>query len=496
MPDPVLDTAIQDSPGWWIARLSQKLDARQTAMQRYADYYGGRHRLMFATQKFREAFGSLFSEVADNLCEVVVDKLVERLEVQGFRFSSGEDADKRAWNIWQRNGLDADFAKGIREGLTKGEFSMTVWRGDRDIPRLTVEDPLNVIVAVDPADRRVRRAALKRWYDADRGQVFATLYLPDAIWKFESRVGVADPTLAVQRPGVADLESMRTGMDWRQRTVTGEEWPLPNALHVVPVVAFPNKPDLAGNGVSELHNVLPLQDTINKLLSDLLLASEFGAFRQRYAVNVELEVDPDTKRPVEPWRIAVDRMLTAPPPANPAGPEVRFGEFGQTDLGGSIEAIEMALKHLAVITRMPPHYLLGNTGVFPSGESLRAAEVGLTRKARDRMRDLSEPLEEVQRLVFAVLGDQTLAQAEAETLWADPETRTESEHMDALSKMAALGVPEEALWERIPASPTEIAHWKELRRRADEAAAPATLPPPEPPAPTDPEPAIGTGKAA
>jgi Phage portal protein, SPP1 Gp6-like len=478
--DPYLDGNDAGSPGWWLQRLGRRLDGRVTDMTKYADYYAGKHPLMFATQKFREAFGDLFKEVAVNFCEVVVDKLVERLEVQGFRMESGEEANEQAWDFWQRNRLDADFAKGIREGLIKGEFSMMVWKGEDGRPRLTVEDPLLVVVAVDPADTFVRRASLKRWYDADYGQVFATLTMPDFIYKFQSQVGTADPLFSPNLGSVSSLYALNSigGTTWERRTVENEPWPLPNALGVVPVVPFPNKPDLADIGVSEL--VIPIQDAINKLMSDLLLGSEFGAFRQRYAVNVNLEVNPDTGRPIEPWRIAVDRLLTAPPPADPAQPEVKFGEFGQTDLNGYISAIEMSLKDLAVITRMPPHYLLGNTGVWPSGESLRSAETGLVRKAQDRMRDLSEPLEEVIRLAFKVAG-QDISDAAIETLWANPETQTESAHIDALVKMGSLGVPEEGLWEEIPASPTKIAHWKALREEEEKEAAAkaaAAAPPP------------------
>lgn len=476
MVEPTLDNRTPGSPGWWLSRLAIRLDARLPDMTRYADYYAGRHNLKFATQKWREAFGDLFSGVTDNFCEVVVDKLVERLEVTGFTFGTDQAAADRAWEIWNRNHLDDDFAKGIREGLTKGEFSLAVWAGGPNgLPRITVEDPLNVIVAVDPADTRVRRAALKRWTDLDDGKVYATLYLPDATYKYQAVIGEGDPRLDAL---TALYATRAAGLSWERREVPGEPWPLPNPLQAVPVVPFPNKPDLAGVGVSELRNITSLQDAINKLVSDMLLAAEFSAFRQKYAVNVELEEDPDTGRPIEPWKIAVDRLLTAPPPADPGSPEVRFGEFGQTDLGPYIQAIEMGLKHIAVISRMPPHYLLGGSAIFPSGESLRSAETGLVRKAMDRQRDLAEPLEEVQRLAFRILGDESLANVEAETKWADVETRTESEHMDALMKMRALGVPQKAVWEKIPATPTEIESWEalaeeeeeEARRKAEEAA--------------------------
>ncbi len=59
MADPILDPSVIGSPGWWLAKLGRRLDDRRVEMTRYADYYAGTHRLMFATQKFREAFGGM-----------------------------------------------------------------------------------------------------------------------------------------------------------------------------------------------------------------------------------------------------------------------------------------------------------------------------------------------------------------------------------------------------------------------------------------------------
>jgi len=55
------------------------------------------------------------------------------------------------------------------------------------------------------------------------------------------------------------------------------------------------------------------------------------------------------------------------------------------------------------------------------------------------------------------------ARTDTETRWRDPETKTESEHIDALMKQKAIGVPDEMLWERVPYSPQEIARIKALQ---------------------------------
>ncbi len=81
-------------------------------------------------------------------------------------------------------------------------------------------------------------------------------------------------------------------------------------------------------------------------------------------------------------------------------------------------------------------------------------------KVRDKQLYFGESWEGVVRLAFRALGDPRANVTDSEVVWADAESRTEAEHVDALVKMSSLGVPREALWEKWGASPTEIARWK------------------------------------
>lgn len=151
------------TPNQWLTALGTQLDRRYWDLKKYDDYYRGDHKLQFASTKFREAFGTLFSEFADNFCELVVDAVEERLNVEGFRLGgAGNEADKDAWAMWQRNDLDAASQIAHTEALVKRESSVIVWMGDDGQPEITVEDPMEVVVAHDAARRRKRTAALKQ----------------------------------------------------------------------------------------------------------------------------------------------------------------------------------------------------------------------------------------------------------------------------------------------------------------------------------------------
>ena len=124
----------------------------------------------------------------------------------------------------------------------------------------------------------------------------------------------------------------------------------------------------------------------------------------------------------------------------------------------------MLVQHLASQTRTPPHYFYLR-GQMPSGESIKSAETGLVSKAKDRMVHFGEAWEEALRLVFKAAGDPRADTVWAETIWGDPESRTESEMVDAALKRKAMGVPQQQLWEDIGYSPTQVSRFEAMRMR-------------------------------
>lgn len=473
-------TPSPDDPLWWLTRMSLLLNARNSKLQLYRDYYEGRHKLRFADQKFRAAFGSLFADYAENICELIVDSCAERLHVTGFRMGPDQNADKDAWGIWQANKLDAHSQILHKTSLIEGEAYLGVWSNPKDAshPLIRALDPRSTIVVHGPEDPIERRAAMRRWRDDWTGAVFATVYLPDGIYKYKATAaGAIVPPI---QPEDADRFQFGLLAGWEKREVQGEPWPLPNPLKVVPIVPFPNMPTPGLLGISELATVIPVQDAINKLASDMLIASAFAGFPQRYGINLPLKVNPETGEVTfETGAIDtnVDRLI-AFGLTNPGDPEPKFGEFQEASLEPFTKAIAQRLQMIATDKRVPAHYILGGQGTFPSGEALRAVEAPLVTKVRDKMQWLGEAHEEVIRLAFSILGDDRGKTTDSEVIWKDPENQTESQHVDALLKLRALDVPPEVLWERYGFTPVEIERMKKIN--AAEAAAAPAVPPSDP----------------
>jgi hypothetical protein len=443
------------SPRWWLKRLCTELDERWRDMAIYDDYYEGRHRVAYATAKFREAFGSLFRAFSDNWCPIVVDASVERLAVEGFRFGA-EEADRAAWDIWQANDLDVESAMAHSEAVKLGEAAIIVDVGeDAQFPRITVEHASQVVIAYVAGSRRQRAAALKRWIDDD-GYGMATVYLPNASYKFRTAAAVKNGREVqwVERPYVA--------------------FEVTNPVDVVPVIPLRNNPSMMHGGRSDLQVGIPIQDAINKECNDMIVASEFAAYRQRVMTGVEAPTDPLTGQPVK-LDLNASRLFTV------ADPDAKVFDLAASDLGNYVQAIEMLVNHLAAQTRTPPHYLAGSI-VNASGDALKAAEAGLVARTRRKTIDFSDSWEEAMRLAFKIRGAgpddlRRTAATDAETIWREVENRALGEVVDAAIKKHAIGVPLEILWKDIGYTPQEIADMRVKANLPDRPLAPPLVPP-------------------
>ncbi len=441
------ETQTPGSPEWWRDGLLKALRNRTEATEIYDEYYEGEHKLAFATSKFRKTFGDLFSEFADNWCGLVVDAPEERLNVEGFRFGVDDDrlqGDVKAWEMWQRNQLDAFSQQAHLEALIWSNASVMVWQQD-DLAKITVEHPSQVIVAHESGSVSSRSAALKAWTDDFTGELFVNLYLPDVIWKWRRAASV-------------------TGGSGGGEFVERDDSQLVNPLGVVPIVPLVNKPRLLRPGQSEIRAVVPMQDAVNKLVADMMIASEFQSFRQRWATGIEIPTMYDDEGKPLPadqqeaavWKHAIDRLWYS------EDPETTYGEFDVTDLQSFVTGIEMLVQHIASQSKTPPHYFF-LSGQFPSGESIKSAETGLVAKVLRKERFFGEAWEEVMRLGFKIENDTARADdVFSETIWSDAETRTESQHVDAVIKKRSVGIPLKQLWQDLGYTQTQIARFEQM----------------------------------
>jgi hypothetical protein len=253
------------------------------------------------------------------------------------------------------------------------------------------------------------------------------------------------------------------GVEWTVRIDDPVE---NNPIGVVPMVPIENTPDMLYGGRSDLEVAIPIQDAVNKYCLDMQVSSEFHAFPQRYATGWEKAEDPITGQGLTGRQVEIaagqSRLWRA------ESPETTFGQLEPGDVQNYIGPIELYIDHLAAVTQTPAYYLKGKMANL-SADALRAADAGLVDRCRAKLLGLGDGWEEVMRVAFLAKGDEKRGHAiAAETLWADTETKSLAQLVDAAVKLReSLSLPLEMCWEMIGMSPAKIRQAKSMMNLPD-----------------------------
>lgn len=425
------------TPAAWRDLLEKRLHARWDEWSRYDAYYEGANYSARWLRQVQRAFsgtvlGNLLRELQNNYMQLVVDAAAERLRVQGFRFGDDEELRKQAWAIWKANDLDAQSNMVHTEAVKLGEAAWMVTPTD-DLPLITAEHPSQVIVATAPGNRRVRLAALKKWRDDD-GYTYANVYLPDAVHKYRSKHD--DRILDDNRGQWDGIGSV------------------PNPLGEVPVIPMPNNPSMLKGGRSDLSfGATSLQDQLVKTVADLLIGAEYHGLPQRVLLGVEAPRD-ENGRPIPFEQAAKSRLWYF------NSKDAKAHEFSQADLKGLREAADGTIGDLAAQTRIPIYYFRPQAISNISAEALIGLDAGLVSKTNDKKPPLGGGHLETIRLALKAMGREDIPTGEVG--WADTESRSQAQVVDAAVKLETIGVPREALWARVGATPEQVAEWKQI----------------------------------
>jgi hypothetical protein len=381
--------------------LLDALEARQHTYSALDAYYTGTQPLAFLSPEAREALGSRFGRMATNLPKLAVTALAERLRIVGFRRNGAPDPT--LWSAWTGNDLDQLAPVAHREALALGRSYVLCWAGPDGSPRITVESARQVAAVHDPATRSVV-AAVKRWETTSTTEAVA--YFPDRIvWHRATQLGATTGFRVVET--------------------------IDNPLGVVPVVPLVNADRLLDDGVSEMADLIPLVDGLNKTLADMLVGSEFYARPRRWATGIELVDGDDGEENPFPEG---DRMMIAEPP------EAKFGSLPAADLAAYESAVNVLLAQVMAVSALPAHYVGITTENPASADAIRSAEASLTARAAARQATFGRSWERVAQLATAVANGVDPDGVDCSVIWADPSTRSVAQEADAVVKLHAAGI--------------------------------------------------------
>lgn len=384
-------------------------------------YYRGDHDLKFATDKFKNAFGSLFREFALNLCPAVVDAVRDKLIVTEFRVEDGgEKLADEAWKIWQANRMGKRSGEVHKEAVKNGDAYAIVWPDAAGKVTIYPNRAASCTVIYDEETPGKISWAAKQWRTSDN-RLRLNLYYPDRIERYVTKA--KSDAIAAMLPDAKEF-------------LPADDQPIvANPYGIVPVFHFANNSDLGMPGISELASAIPVQDALNKSVLDMLVAMEFASYRQRWASGIEIEYDEETGKPIPPFTAGIERLWTT------ENPEAKFGDFEAANLEQFLSVKESFRIDLACVTGTPIWYFMQAKGDFPSGEALRKSETRFTNKVRDRQEAFGQVWEDV--MAFALMVENKGSDIRLFAEWEEPAPLSEREELENLLVKKELGISDE-----------------------------------------------------
>lgn len=448
-----------------LIREHSKLNSDTSDYGRITRYLRGDHDLPYIPPNARAEYVSLAKKSITNWLPLISDTFTKALFVDGYRPARAAE-NAAAWEYWQANGMDARQSLIHRGALEYGVAYALVLPGD-PVPVIRPVHPTKAVAFYEDEDDEWPVHALR---------VAGTRY--DGTRLYEVLTNEAVYTVGVEKDGA------------KPKVISAED----HNLGVTPLVRYRESLEHA-QGI-----ILPrivIQDRINEAVFSLMIALQYASFRQRWATGLAIPVDeqqtitelnrnfdpsqpespknpryievpnPNFGKPIEPFRVAVDRLWVTD------SPDAKFGDFEQTDVSGHLDTYFSAVRSLAAISQISPHVLLGDL-VNVSADAFAVIEASTQRKCTEYEMLFGESHEQLFRLAALAAGDAKGARdVSAQVRWRDTEARSLAAAVDALGKMVSmLGVPAEAAWERIPGvTQTDVERWREMARSSDGLAA-------------------------
>lgn len=372
------------------------------------DYYDGDQPLKYSTERLREIFQHIDATFQENWCAVVVDALMDRLSFTGW------DAEDSRLN----DGLDEYFdiesvaieAEDAHQAAAIcGEGFIMAWPDEAGRPQVFQNDPRLVHAFYEAQNPKRLRMAAKWWVGEDDLR-YLTLYYPDRLEYYVSK---------------AKSENVR---DWRNF----EPMDPPSEVNPFGVIPVWHLRRNRRSGMGELTTaVVSQQDAVNKLFSDMMVAAEFGSFKQRYIISGG-GVSTLKNAPNEIWDI---------PAGDGVGQPTQVGEFSTVDLKQYLDSMDRIANSMAVVTGTPKHLFFSGSVSNVSGEALIALEAPLNKKVEAYQRRFSPVWRELGVFLVQLLGFGEVSAGDLTVLWEQSGTVQPKTEAETLRTNIDAGLP-------------------------------------------------------
>ena len=415
---------LSDDEKLVLGKLRNQLANAQRVNAAKTQYYEGWHKARNLEIAVPPTLADL--DVFVGYAGTVVDVLAERIAWDMWKAEGPSQYLTSLNTVYAENFLDVEQSQVTVDSLVAGVSFVTVGIGADDEPDLLVtgESPNAATVLWDSRKRRVSAGLSQTRDDAGIVQM-ETLYLPNS-------------TIRLQRKDMLSRVEI-VGRDDHNR---GR----------VPMVRFPNRERASDKfGRSEITKPIRYYtDAAARTLLGMEINREFYTAPQRYGLGLDpaqFGIDPDqprSERVRKGWEASMSRMLFAPynDDVGDRGVMPQLGQFAAAPPTPYIEQNKHYALLIASEAGIPPNSMGFTSQNPPSGDSIRALEVRLTKRAEFRQRMQGRAWMEVAYLAL-LWRDGAVDRGEFAKLavnWLDPSTPTPAADMDEAVKGVGAGI--------------------------------------------------------
>lgn len=378
-----------------LERAYNALSGKLELYNRLWRYYDGDQPVVYTAQRLNEIFANIDARFNENWCSVVIDSVADRITLDGFTIADDESAQQQLSEAWEELELALEADDTHKAALVCGEAFLIVWPAEDGEIQAYYNDPRLCHVFYEAENPRRKRLACKWWIDNEL-KYRLTLYYPDRIEYYQSEHKAENVSSANSFEPFQPAQA--------------------NPYEEIPVFHFRTERRTVK---SDLTDAIPIQNAINKLLIDMMVAAEYGAFKQKWIISNADTPGKLKNAPNEIWDL---------PAGDGVSQNTQVGEFTATELSNYFNSIDKLSSALGAITRTPKHYLYQQGG-DPSGEALIAMEAPLNKKVQDRIDRFTPVWRQVATFLMLLKGF-AVESRKITPLFARPETvqpRTEAE---------------------------------------------------------------------
>lgn len=344
---------------------------------------------------------------------MLVSQISQQMRVDDIRLAeTGESAP--AWEIWQRNGMDAKQVALQRAALRHGQSYALV------------------LPAVGRLDGK--RTALIRPLSARRGLAFyrdtfdewPEVFLD--VDTIETRDG--EPEHLIRLIDSTHIHTMRA--DYRDKDSIAHISSEAHGMEICPVQRF-GMYDLDGRAEGEIWPVLNILRRIDQDTTDRLVIQRFASWLVRTATGISNN-NEQLEQAVLDYLAAGDILVHE-------NKDAKFGTLPGQDMRGHLQARQDDIRDLAGTAQVPAYRLLGLSDNI-GAEAIAAADKGLDLKADEYKLVLGEQYEATMRLCGYAAGDTKVAtDFTSRVHWAPLKTGSLQSVSQGLMYLSKAGVP-------------------------------------------------------